>query len=104
MPQVAPSVEASGRQALGLLGRAVLFHLLLSVPARLPLLSVSLQALLTRQGPIEALQSHLSSPFENNFVGELPVPGGAGGGGSRQLPGHPAARPRLPRFSSIYAA
>lgn len=28
------------------------------------------QALLTRQGPIEALQSHLSSPFENNFVGE----------------------------------
>lgn len=29
------------------------------------------QALLTRQGPIEALQSHLSSPFTNNFVGSI---------------------------------
>ncbi|KAL4447792.1 hypothetical protein ABPG75_005011 [Micractinium tetrahymenae] len=31
----------------------------------------AVQALLTRQGPIEALQSHLSSPFENNFVGSI---------------------------------
>lgn len=29
------------------------------------------QALVTRQGPIEALQSHLSSPFANNFVGSI---------------------------------
>lgn len=29
------------------------------------------QALVTRQGPIEALQSHLSSPFTNNFVGSI---------------------------------
>jgi light-harvesting complex I chlorophyll a/b binding protein 5 len=31
----------------------------------------AVQALLTRQGPIEALQSHLSSPFTNNFVGSI---------------------------------
>lgn len=29
------------------------------------------QALLTRQGPIEALQSHLSAPFDNNFIGSI---------------------------------
>jgi len=31
----------------------------------------AVQALLTRQGPIEALQSHLSSPFSNNFIGSI---------------------------------
>ena len=29
------------------------------------------QALVTREGPVEALQSHLSSPFENNFIGSI---------------------------------
>ena len=36
-----------------------------------PPLAACLQALLTREGPIEALQSHLSSPFTNNFLGSI---------------------------------
>ena len=32
----------------------------------------AVQALVTRQGPIEGLQSHLSSPFSNNIIGAAP--------------------------------
>ncbi|EFN54677.1 hypothetical protein CHLNCDRAFT_24450 [Chlorella variabilis] len=32
---------------------------------------VQASALVTREGPVEALQSHLSSPFENNFIGSI---------------------------------
>ena len=28
-------------------------------------------ALVTRQGPIEALSTHLSNPFENNIIGSV---------------------------------
>lgn len=31
----------------------------------------AVQALVTRQGPIEALVSHLSNPFANNIVGSI---------------------------------
>jgi light-harvesting complex I chlorophyll a/b binding protein 5 len=39
--------------------------------AMVAFIGFAVQALVTRQGPIEALTSHLSSPFENNLVGSI---------------------------------
>jgi len=39
--------------------------------AMVAFIGFSVVALVTRQGPIEALTAHLSSPFENNIVGSI---------------------------------